>query len=87
MPTYDYKNLTCNTEECQEIIEIFHGMNDEKTDYVCETCGKEIKVEKMLAGNLAVHFKGPGFFVNDYKKPDSSLSTYMPREAGSKKIF
>ena len=41
----------------------------------------------MLSGNAGVHFKGSGFFVNDYKKHDSSLNTYMPREEGSKKIF
>lgn len=87
MPTYDYKNLTCKNEKCQQTVEIFHSMNDEKTEHVCQTCGKEIKVKKMLAGNLAVHFKGPGFYVNDHKKPDSSLNPYIPREAGSKKIF
>ena len=87
MPTYDYKNLTCQSEKCESIIEIFHSMNEEKTETICEACGKTIKVKKMLAGNLAVHFRGAGFYVNDNKKPDSSLSTYMPREAGSKKIF
>ena len=84
MPTYDYKNLTC---KCEDVIEIFHPISQEKTETVCETCGKTIKVQKLLAGNLAVHFKGAGFYVNDYRKPDSSLKPYMPRETGSKKIF
>jgi putative FmdB family regulatory protein len=87
MPTYDYKNLTCKNGKCAETMEIFHGMNETIENWVCESCGKEIKVSKMLSGNAGVHFKGSGFFVNDYKKPDSSLSTYMPREEGSKKIF
>jgi putative FmdB family regulatory protein len=87
MPTYDYKNLTCKNNKCKETMEIFHGMSETIENWVCESCGKEIKVSKMLSGNAGVHFKGSGFFVNDYKRPDSSLSTYMPREEGSKKIF
>ena len=54
---------------------------------ICKNCGQKIKVSKMLTGGAGVHFKGSGFFVNDYKKPDSSLNTYAPREQGSKKIF
>ena len=87
MPTYDYKNLTCQNDKCKSVIEIFHSMSEEKTEAICENCGKEIKVSKMLSGNAGVHFKGSGFFVNDYKKHDSSLNTYAPREEGSKKIF
>lgn len=87
MPTYDYKNLTCKSDKCEKIIEKFHGMNEKIEEMVCENCGQKIKVAKMLSGNAGIHFKGSGFFVNDYKRPDSSLSTYMPREEGSKKIF
>jgi putative FmdB family regulatory protein len=87
MPTYDYKNLTCKNGKCAETMEIFHSMSETIENWVCENCGKEIKVSKMLSGNAGVHFKGSGFFVNDYKRHDSSLNTYMPREEGSKKIF
>lgn len=87
MPTYDYKNLTCKTEKCESVIEIFHGINEKIEEIICENCGQKIKVAKMLTGGAGVHFKGSGFFVNDYKKTDSSLSKYAPREEGSKKIF
>jgi predicted nucleic acid-binding Zn ribbon protein len=87
MPTYDYKNLTCHDDKCEKIIEKFHGMNEKIEEMVCENCGQKIKVTKMLSGNAGVHFRGSGFFVNDYKRHDSSLNTYMPREEGSKKIF
>lgn len=87
MPTYDYKNLTCKNDKCAKIIERFHGMNETLEETVCENCGKKIKIAKMLTGNAGVHFKGSGFFVNDYKTHDSSLNKYQPREKGSKKIF
>lgn len=87
MPTYDYKNLSCKSDKCKKVIEKFHSMSEVLEETVCENCGKTIKVTKMLTGNAAVHFRGAGFFVNDYKKYDSSLDVYVPREEGSKKIF
>jgi putative FmdB family regulatory protein len=59
MPLYDYHCL-----DCQEDFEVHHGMNEEPV--VTHACGGKNVKQKFVTS--ALHFKGPGFFVNDYPK-------------------
>lgn len=86
MPLYDYKNIGCSKNGCPEFIEILHGFNDEIKTTICETCGKETKITKVFS-NTPVHFKGPGFYVNDYRKADEGMKKYLPRDPKQKRIF
>ena len=68
MPTYDYQ---CN--HCLQIFEVFHGMS-EKPKILCPECQTN-KVSRKISKGAGIHFKGSGFYVNDYKKKSSDLST------------
>lgn len=64
MPTYDYK---CSS--CGHVFEEFHGMNDQpKID--CPQC--QSTSEKQFSFGASIHFKGSGFYVNDYKPSEPS---------------
>ncbi len=65
MPTYEYECQTCNHK-----FEKFQAMSDEPVKE-CEKCGKEVK---KLFGTAGIIFKGSGFYVNDYKKPEKTES-------------
>jgi predicted nucleic acid-binding Zn ribbon protein len=88
MPTYDYKNLDYfEGSKCPEYIEIFHK-SDEKIDKtICQECGKEIKVQKVIGNFSGIHFKGTGFYVNDHKKADQAMKKYYPRDPNKKKYY
>jgi putative FmdB family regulatory protein len=62
MPTYDYQ-----CQDCEEIFEVFHGMMETPKNLECSSC-KSGKVDKMISGGSAVHFKGYGFPGNDMKR-------------------
>ena len=79
MPNYDYK---CG--DCGKTIEKFHGMNDEPK-YKCESCNSE-NMKKMIGGGSGIHFKGSGFYVNDYKKSsETKKSSPTPKTTTTKK--
>lgn len=84
MPIYQYKNLECN--DCPQYIDIFHSINEVKESTICETCGKEIKISKVFS-QTPVHFKGTGFYVNDYRKADEGMKKYYPRDPDKKKYY
>jgi putative FmdB family regulatory protein len=86
MPLYDYKNIGCSETGCTEFIELFHGFNEKIETTICEKCGKETKVQKVFS-SIPVHFKGTGFYVNDYRKGDDSMKKYLPRDPKQKRIF
>ena len=67
MPTYDY---ICN--DCNLTTEVFHGIN-EQPEIHCSHCNS-VNVARSISGGAAVHFKGAGFYVNDYKKSSSNSS-------------
>lgn len=68
MPTYDYRCKTCGKE-----FEHFQSMKDEALkNCLCEKSGE---VERLISRGSGIIFKGSGFYVNDYKKPDSSSTT------------
>lgn len=68
MPTYDYRCNTCGIE-----FEHFQSMKDDPlSNCLCEKNGE---VTRLISRNSGIIFKGPGFYVNDYKKPSSEPST------------
>ena len=86
MPLYDYKNIGCSETGCPEFIELFHGFNEKIETTICEKCGKETKIQKIFS-STPVHFKGTGFYVNDYRKSDDGMKKYLPRDPNQKRIF
>ena len=67
MPTYDYKCTRCN-----KIFEVFHGIT-ENPDVLCPECsGVSVR---QISGGVGIMFKGPGFYVNDYKKKSAETSS------------
>lgn len=64
MPTYDYK-----CQECEQIFEHFQSMKEEPlANCLCEKKGK---VTRLISNGGGIIFKGSGFYVTDYKKPQS----------------
>ena len=61
MPTYDYQ-----CDQCSHVFELFHGIN-ETPRLSCPKCQTK-KVYRKISGGAGIHFKGSGFYVNDYKK-------------------
>ena len=59
MPTYDYRCTKCGRR-----FEVFHGIKDE-TPRRCPRCkGRAVRVP---AGGAGLLYKGPGFYVTDYR--------------------
>jgi putative FmdB family regulatory protein len=63
MPAYNYK---CT--ECNELIEVRHGMNESYSD-ACEKCGNAMR--KLISAGAGVIFKGSGFYCSDFKNNGS----------------
>lgn len=61
MPTYGYQ---CN--KCGHTFEVIQKMTDEAIKD-CEKCGGEVR---RLLYPVGILFKGSGFHVNDYRKPE-----------------
>ena len=68
MPTYDYK---CNS--CEKEFEFFQSMKDDPITK-CILCEEEGKVKRLISKGSGIIFKGSGFYVNDYKKSDSTTN-------------
>jgi predicted nucleic acid-binding Zn ribbon protein len=86
MPSYDYKKLDCTEPNCKINIEVFHDINEKIEHVKCEDCGKETKICKVFS-NTPIHFKGTGFYVNDYRKADDGMKKYLPRDPNQKRVF
>jgi putative FmdB family regulatory protein len=69
MPIYEYQ---CDSEEdgCGYQFEVIQGLNDEPKKE-CPKCGK-LKLKKLF-GVPGLVFKGSGFYITDYKKPEQGL--------------
>ncbi len=67
MPTYDYKCL-----DCESSFEIFQSIT-EKPVAKCEKCGGRLK--RLIGKGGGIIFKGSGFYVTDYKKSSSGISS------------
>lgn len=61
MPTYEYR--------CQKghEFEAFQRMSDEPLTS-CPSCGA--RAERLLSGGAGFLFKGPGFYITDYRSED-----------------
>jgi putative FmdB family regulatory protein len=62
MPTYEYECRGCGGR-----VEAFQKMSDDPLT-TCETCGGALRRLLFPAGII---FKGPGFYVNDYKNKEA----------------
>lgn len=78
MPTYEYECTACSDR-----FERFQRMSDPAvTD--CPECGGSVR---KVMHPPAISFKGPGFYVNDYKKsnpastPPADKPTETPKPA------
>lgn len=63
MPTYGYK---CGV--CGHTFEVFQRVSDEPVKE-CEKCGGEVR---KLLYPVGIVFKGSGFHITDYRKPEKS---------------
>lgn len=59
MPTYIYLCESCGTK-----LEKFHGIN-ENPCYLCPSCSG--KLVREISGGSGFLFKGPGFYITDYR--------------------
>ncbi|HEY3413876.1 MAG TPA: FmdB family zinc ribbon protein [Armatimonadota bacterium] len=73
MPTYEYQCVACNDR-----FERFQRMSDPAVTN-CPKCDGAVR--KVMHAP-AIAFKGPGFYVNDYKKPNPA-STPQVESAGT----
>jgi len=76
MPTYDYK-----CKECGHLFEEFQSMSSDHL-LTCPSCGKPGLV-RLMAGGVAMIFKGSGFYQTDYKNTGSSSSTSSSKSDSS----
>tara|TARA_R110000796_G_scaffold41179_3_gene102005 strand:+ start:2026 stop:2226 length:201 start_codon:yes stop_codon:yes gene_type:complete len=64
MPIYDY---TC--AHCSHTYEAMRKSFSSRPPRKCPSCGESGSQKKQFSSTgISVHFKGPGFFVNDYPK-------------------
>ncbi len=61
MPTYDYE---CRS--CRHAFEVFEGISA-SGPRECPRCGRR-RAHRLLGTGAGLIFKGPGFYVTDYKK-------------------
>ena len=61
MPTYGYR-----CADCDHTFEVFQRITDEPVA-ACEKCGGPVK---RVVFPVGIVFKGSGFHVNDYRKPE-----------------
>ena len=76
---YEYRCSGCG------IVEIDQSIKEEALN-TCPNCKKE-DFYRIVSGGQGTHFKGKGFFVNDYRKTDSGFDKYAPRDEGTKKFY
>jgi putative FmdB family regulatory protein len=78
VPTYDYKCTKCGYEFAveQSILD--------KPLVRCRKCRG--KLEKMLPKSLNLIFKGSGFYITDYKKPDTKGRKSTPGTTGETSV-
>ena len=76
MPIYEYKCRTCAKE-----FELRRGFSDD-VDAVCPKC--QGQAERLFSA-VPILFKGPGFYVTDYKaKPCDGVSSEKAEEKATR---
>ena len=81
MPTYDYRCTRCGDEFAMEQSIL------DKPLTRCRKCRG--KLEKMLPKSLNLIFKGSGFYITDYRKPEKKgkrSTPGTPKEASAGKV-
>ncbi len=68
MPTYEYECLAC-----EATFERFQPMSAPPVR-TCPECGKR-RARRKISGGGGLLFKGSGFYINDYRKPEPSAKT------------
>jgi putative FmdB family regulatory protein len=63
MPTYEFSCGNCG-HRFEEFLPISSGHSID-----CPLCGRESR--KMISGGIGLIFKGSGFYVTDYRKPEN----------------
>jgi putative FmdB family regulatory protein len=66
MPLYEYR-----CENCSETLEAIQKFSDAPYT-ICPHCGGELR---KLISSPAIHFKGAGFYINDYSRKSSGSET------------
>ena len=66
MPTYEYE-----CQDCGHRFEVFQRITEDPVS-ACEKCSG--KVRKVILP-VGIVFKGSGFHINDYRKPDPSAKS------------
>jgi len=79
MPTYEYE---CS--KCGETFEAFQSITARPLTK-CRNCGAKGTVSRLVSPGAGVIFKGPGFYVTDYKKSGSAeKKTDLPEKPPEK---
>ena len=76
MPTYQYRCKACGDD-----LEVQQAFTDDALT-TCPACGEE-QLKKVF-GNIAVTFKGSGFYKNDSRSSSSSSSSSSESKGESK---
>ncbi len=76
MPTYVYFCESCGTR-----LEKFHGIN-ESPCYLCPSCSG--KLVREISGGSGFLFKGPGFYITDYRSESYRNAEKKERELEKK---
>jgi putative FmdB family regulatory protein len=74
LPTYGYRCTECKTE-----FERFQKITDPPVT-VCESCGAPVK---KIIYPVGIQFKGPGFYVTDYKGAGKEPVSSKPADSGA----
>jgi putative FmdB family regulatory protein len=74
MPTYEYQ---CT--KCDHSFEIIQKITDDPISD-CEKCGGRVRKVMFPVG---IVFKGSGFHINDYRKPEKSSASSTPKDSSS----
>jgi putative FmdB family regulatory protein len=76
---YNYRCSECG------VLEVDQNMKEDALS-VCPQCSGS-SFYRIVSGGTGTHFKGKGFYKNDYARTDSSFNKYAPREEGTKKFY
>ena len=76
MPTYEYRCKSCGHE-----FEEFQTMSADPL-IMCPKCAKPT-LKRLMSSGAGLIFKGSGFYLTDYKKSNTSLSSSTKSEPKS----
>jgi putative FmdB family regulatory protein len=71
MPTYDYE-----CRKCRHRFEIFEAISAESVK-PCPACGRK-SAHRAISGGAGLLFRGPGFYITDYRRPAPAEAPARP---------